>query len=167
MRKPAVYLIPITLMIAGVVLLAMFTVSNQKASASDHWSQAIGTISAGAGPGSAVQFRYAALGKDYSGTSTEHRRAYKSGERLIVYFDPANPADATLELGRRPSNWTWVIGTFALVLGIVLALFFARAPAGPGIPRRKNNHNKTQPGKKTASRPMQRLRPPPGIDRNK
>jgi hypothetical protein len=169
MKKPGIYIVPILLMIAGVALLTTFTIANQKAASSDHWSQAIGTITAGGGPGNAVQYRYSAGGKDFSAKSLTHLRAYKTGQRLVIYFDPVNAADATLELGRRPSNWTWVIGTFALLLGFVLALFFSRSPS----PARSHNRRLTKngktptPGKKTASRPMQRLRPPQGIDRNK
>lgn len=163
MKKTA-FIIPIVLIVAGIALLVISTVTNQRAAKRDQWAQAVATITKAAGPAGVVEYRYKAGGAERTGSDAGHHGTYVAGQTLIIYFNPANAAESTLELGRRPSPWIWVSGTFATLMGIVLFVFFSRPPAS----RRKKKRAKTVPGKvpaKKKTRPMQRLRAPQGIDR--
>lgn len=143
-------------LIAGIAVLASYSMALREASSGDDWTQKIATIE----KESPVTYRYDAGGRTHrSGRVTfgdaavNEARAkalgYKPGQRVLVYVNPADPADAVLELGRRPTGWGQPLAGGLLILvaaALGVYLFVPQQPKAAPPPR------KTFPGEATASR---------------
>ena len=84
-----------------------------------------------------IQFGYAVEDVSYQQTMTfssditptqefalSYTQKYPVGTKVQVFYDPANPQDATLEPGLGKGDWlVLVIGTGTFILGILLFLF--------------------------------------------
>ena len=159
MKKPLVIVVQLALVILGIVLIATYTMAIQSAGHTSLWKQAAGTIETVAGTESGeLAVRYEHDGREYR---SEHlafharRDPYRVGQPVIVYVNPANPAEAMVEAARRPSPWQPIGGGFAVLLAGTLVLFFRRQIALPTL---------RKPVRKPAA-PMSRLRPPTPIKR--
>lgn len=172
-------------LIAGIVVLALYGAAHAEASSGNDWTQQIGTIEKDA----PLAYRYDVDGRTYrSGRVTfgdaavneERARAlaYKTGQRVLVYVNPADPSEAVLELGRRPTSWVQPLaGGLLILIGVALGVYhFAMQRPAAAHPR------KTSPGDTTLARrsapivrtgdttsrrtpPLSRLKPPPTVKR--
>jgi hypothetical protein len=154
MNRKAVAVLAGGCLIAGVVMIALYGAAIAKASAGDDWTQKIGTIE----KESPLTYRYDVDGRTHRSTrvtfdpaaNDERAKAlgYSAGRRVLVYVNPADPADAVLELGRRPTNWMPpVAGGVLIVVGVALGVYLVLPQREQAAPART-----TQPGETTQSR---------------
>ena len=164
MKRVAVFIFPVTLVIAGIAVIAGFFVATKTATRSDRWTQAIATIErvSEVRPSAEVLYVYTFRGREHRSAQQSRFGRFRAGQTVVVYVNPAAPAESILEHGPRPSHWFWIGGTFAILLGATLAAYLARTRSTANVrsePRRKTTVNRP--------RPMSRLRPPDGIQRKK
>lgn len=69
---------------------------------------------------SEIEYRYEVDGRRYTTTesiqSSRRFSDYEEGDEFEVYYNPANPAEATAEYGYRWQFWLWVGGIACLLL---------------------------------------------------
>lgn len=153
------------LVITGVAAIVAVNVATRNAARSNEWTQTLGTLERV--HGERVAYRYAADGSTHRGEAPARPRAnYTAGGPVLVYVNPANPAESLLDLPPRPATWPTTAGTVALLVGAGLGIWAWQqgrpkvAPAAPA-PRKGTK----VPGDTTTRRkapPLARLQPPAG-----
>jgi hypothetical protein len=160
MRKTLVIVVPLAFAILGIVLLATYTTAIQSTNRTSLWTQAAANIEKVTGTESGeIAVRYEHDGRAYRAEHLSfHARTdpYRTGQPVIVYVNPANPAEAVVEAARRLSPWQPIGGGFALLIAGILALFFRRQSAV---------RTRRKPVRRSGGPPMSRLRPPAPIKR--
>jgi hypothetical protein len=154
------------LVLAGAVAIIANRTAARNAQRSVDWTQAVGTVVRFAA--GRVAYRYEpSRGAVQNGEALARLGAnYREGGKVLVYVNPANPAESLIDFPPRPSTIPSVVGGIALLAGLVLAVgawSMERAPAGGG--GRKTVAGKSA-GETTTRRrqpPLARLQPPPPV----
>jgi Protein of unknown function (DUF3592) len=159
--------LPAAMVLAGIAAIVYVLVASASASRSDRWSQVRATVERVDASG--VAYRYDTVGGPQRSTGTG-TGTYAAGSKVLVYVNPANPAESLLQLPPRPPFWPALAGGVAILFGAALGGYvwwrkpaMSRAkPAGKDTAPGKNG---TNPGPRKAAPPMSRLRPPPAVKR--
>jgi hypothetical protein len=169
MNRNAVTGLAIACLIAGAVFLALYGAGQASASRGRDWTQKLGTIDQVTPEG--VTYRYEANERAHTMTDKGAQSGrYRQGQRVVIYVNPANPAESLLELGRRPDPWTAATSAVLLLIGAGLGGYALtlRRNAGPAV-NVKDSPARTPPPPANLGRgsapPLSRLRPPPSIPR--
>lgn len=169
MNRNAVTGLAIVCLIAGAVFLALYGGGQASASRGRDWTQKLGTIDQVAPEG--VTYRYEANERAHTMTDKRAQSGrYRQGQRVVIYVNPANPAESLLELGRRPDPWTAAAGAALLLIGAGLggyALTLRRSAGSPasGNDTATRTPNPASNAVRGSAPPLSRLRPPPSIPR--
>ena len=144
--------VPAALVLAGMAAIGGVLVAHRSASRADDWLQARATIERVEGRN--VTYRYDAGGRAQRGTAVADR-SHAAGAQVLVYVNPADPAESMLQLPRRAPVWPAVAGGVAVVAGLAVGVSFF-------MQERKKQQVKVV---RKAAPPLSRLRPPPSIKR--
>ena len=151
--------LPAALVLAGIAALVGALAAHRSASRADDWLQTRATIERVDGRN--VTYRYEAGGRAQRGTAVSDQ-THAAGAPVLVYVDPAEPAQSLLQLPRRPPVWPAFAGALSLLAGLAFGTYFllherksTKAPAP---------QQQAKGGRKPAP-PLSRLRPPPSIKR--
>lgn len=165
--KRGLLILAAVVFVAGIAMIGSSTAAQREASRADRWDQKRGIVERVEGGN--VAYRYEAGGATHRGQAPVRPRfVYTTGRPVLVYVNPAAPAESLLELPSRPSNAPLLAGAVALLVGAAIAigalLLGKEAPA----PARKGTRPPT--GDTTTRRkapPMSRLKPPPPAPRRR
>lgn len=169
MNRNAVIGLAIAGLIAGAVFLALYGSGQASASRGRDWTQKLGTVDRVTPQ--AVTYRYETNERPHTATDNgAEARRYRQGQRVVVYVNPANPAESLLEFGRRPSPWTAAAGAALLLIGVALggyALTLGRSvrPVVIGDDTLRRAPLPQGNVARGSAPPLSRLRPPPSIPR--
>jgi hypothetical protein len=161
MRPKFVTALSVVCFVVAVGLAIVDLRARADAAVGRQWPQTVATIERATRP---VTYRFQFDGLTYTTTDVHASPArYRVGQQVVVYVNPANPAQSLLERRRQP-DWTMLmIAGGSLFLAVAFAAFgflqsrprYATSKRGTGtktpVPRRH--------------RPMERLRPPPSVPR--
>lgn len=160
--KRGLLILAAVVIVAGIAAIVSSTAAQREASRADDWDQKRGVVERVEGGN--VAYRYEAGGTTYRGAAPGHPRVtYTAGKRVLVYVNPAAPAESLLELPTRPSTWPMTAGVLALIVGAGTAVgAWLQGGRTPSVAAKK-------PGKvsgdtttrRTAAAPLSRLKPPP------
>jgi hypothetical protein len=159
-------LVSVALVIAGAAALVFANMAAREASRANGWAQAAATVERA--DATSVTYRYEVNGVMQRGTNPPRPNAiYDPKRRILVYVNPANPAESLIDLPPLPPSWPIAAGAIALVVGVLSAIVFWRMPAtGRGRPaiHRTAAGDATGKGKRRRKpAPMSRLQPPPPV----
>lgn len=161
--KKAGVLFSILIVLAGIAAIVSVGVASKNAARANDWVQTRATVERVEGTN--VTYRYESGGGTHRVTSAGRPRvSYDTGKILLAYVNPENPAQAMLDLPPRPAMWPVVAGTVASLVGIGMAIAFARQPGDPSAAKKAK---KGAPAKPTPRRPMERLQAPPPVKWNR
>lgn len=167
MNRNAVAGLAIVCLITGAVSIALYASGQASASRGRDWTQVLGTIDAVTPE--AVTYRYEVNERAHTVTDNQAQSGrYRQGQRVLIYVNPANPAESLLELGRRPNPWTAAAGALFLLTAAALGGFALTLRKSVGVTANANGiGERTHPGKPARGNapPLSRLRPPPSIPR--
>jgi len=161
MNRTVVTAVAVVCLTIGIALISLHWQAMSLAAVGQDWTQTIGTIES---VGSAVTYRYDVGGRRYrssriaigSDLGGEMAKAYRAGQTLLVYVNPANPAESILQFAPRPGWIRPMGGGLAIFAGVGFGvLVFLARSRQKKVPART-----TSPGL-----PMSRLRPPPSVKR--
>jgi hypothetical protein len=162
MKKVLMFLAA-ALAIAGIVTIASSTAAQRKASRANDWDQKRGTIERVEGTN--VAYRYEAGGATQRGSAPARPRVtYTVGRPVLVYVNPASPAESLLELPALPPTWPLAAGSVLLLVAAVLAFFALQEGRKTPLARTPAKSPSKVSGDTTTRRqapPMSRLKPPP------
>ena len=159
MKKGWNLALPVALVLAGVATMAFVLVTTMDASRANEWGQSRATIQSVTG--TTISYLYEAGGRAQRATQSGVRGSYAEGATVLVYVNPANPAESLLQLPPRPSTWPAFAGALSILSGVAIGAHSLRAPSST------MKRLKTKPGKgvRRPAAPMSRLRPPPPVKR--
>lgn len=153
--------------VAGILLIVLWSSASRQASRGADWMQVIATIEkATVEPGVVrLAYRYELGGVEHRNPDGQIRvrdaaaassvtERYAQGRQVLAYANPAAPSESFMERSAQPSSWNLIAGVVLLIAGIPVGVYFLREkPPEPAKPVH------------TPSRPMSRLKPPPSIPR--
>jgi hypothetical protein len=161
--------------LAGIALIVMWALADQKASRGNDWTQVLATIeTATAQPGAVdIAYQYQYGGRQYrnpagrltlTAASGNAAARYAKGRQVLAYVNPAAPSESILEPHPRPSNVNLLAGIVLLIIGLPVGAYLLREkhPRGPAVRGRARAPKK--PVRKP-SKPLARLKPPPSAPR--
>jgi len=158
-------LVSVALIIAGAAALVFANLAARDASRANNWSQVRATVERA--DASSVTYQYEVSGATQHGTNPPRPNAnYDQGRSILVYVNPANPAESLIDLPPLPPSWPIAAGVVAIVVGVLSAILFWRmpAPARGRLPIRQPADKATGKGKRRRKpAPMSRLQPPPPV----
>lgn len=165
--KRGLLLVAVTVIVAGIAVIVSSTAAQRKASRADGWDQKRGIVERVEGAN--VAYRYDAGGGTHRGQAPARPRfVYKVGKPVLVYVNPAAPAESLLELPARPATWPVLAGALALLVGAALAFWSWQEGRRTPLSRAKRP---ARPSGDTTTRrkaaPMSRLKPPPPTPRKR
>lgn len=163
MKKVVLFLAPAIIIAIGIAMIVSYKLDASAVSRSDGWNQERGTIekiSAGTVQPIDVTFRYEVGGREYRSSRVSlgtleqsdvpaRLKRYTVGRKVLVYVNPANPAEAVLELAKHPARGPLLLGWNIIYLGVAVAIVLWWRSK----PRKRKRVRR--PG-----RPMSRLKPP-------
>lgn len=159
--KRGLLLVAAALVVAGIAVIVSAVSAQKKASRADNWDQKRGVVERVQGGN--VAYRYDAGGTTHRGSAPGHPRVtYTAGKRVLVYVNPAAPAESVLELPVRPPNWPIAAGAVTMLIGAGLGVGASQMEKKPSLPAGKKPTK--VPGDTTTRRkspPLARLKPPP------
>lgn len=160
----------LALVIAGVAAIASVSVANAAASGKGKWVQTLATVERVDAQSAA--YRYDSGGRTLSATAPLlPNDRFVPGRKVLIYVNPADPAESLLRLPARPPQAPMVGGLVAVIVGASLAIYLWRAATTPPRLTAQNakSFDTTQKRKKLQAReptrPLSRLRPPPQVIR--
>lgn len=158
----------IALIIAGIAAIAGVYAANAAASGKGKWVQTLATIDRV--DSQSVAYHYNSGGGTHASTAPLlPNDRFAQGGKVLIYVNPADPAQSLLRLPARPPQAPMVAGLVAVIVGVSLAIYFWRTTkTPPPAAQTAKSFDTTQKGKKperTPSPPMSRLRPPPQVIR--
>ncbi|HYC88050.1 MAG TPA: DUF3592 domain-containing protein [Thermoanaerobaculia bacterium] len=156
-------LLAAALALAGIAAIVSSTAAQRNASRANDWDQKRGTVERVEGAN--VAYRYEAGGATQRGSAPARPRVtYTAGRPVLVYVNPANPAESLLELPPLPPTWPLAAGSVLLLVAAVLAFFAlqeGRKTVAAAKPAPSKVGGDTTERRRAAAPPMSRLKPPP------
>ncbi len=163
MKKAVLFLVPAIIIAVGIAYITSYKLDASAVSRSDGWNQERGTIEkigAGTSEPIDVTFRYEVAGREYRSNrvslgkleksdAPSRLRRYTVGRTVLIYVNPADPAEAVLELAKHPARGPLLLGWNIIYLGIAVGIILWWR----NKPRRRKRVRR--PGQ-----PTSRLKPP-------
>lgn len=153
----------------GAVFIALYASGQASASRGRDWTQQIGSIEAVTPNG--VTYRYEVNGDSHTATDEgAHSSRYRPGQRVVIYVNPADSAEALLEFVPRPNPWTAATGAILFFSGAAVAGYVLTQRKAVSVTSDPDDAalSAPQPQPKMTrvnAPPLSRLRPPPSIPR--
>lgn len=148
------------LVIAGIFAIVSVNAARRNAARSDDWIQTRATLERA--DQTNVAYRYEAGGGTHRAVAPRVPGAlYRMGRPVLVYVNPANPAESILQHPPIPPILPAVIGAMTLLAGAALgfwAWYEAKTKPEPDKPAAKVSGDTTTRRK---APPLSRLKPPP------
>ncbi|HUR82916.1 MAG TPA: DUF3592 domain-containing protein [Thermoanaerobaculia bacterium] len=162
-------LVSAALVIAGAAALVFANMAARDAARANDWSQVRATVDGA--DASSVRYHYEAGGATQHGSNPPRPNAlYDKARGILVYVNPANPAESLVDLPPRPPSWPITAGAVAILAGVMAAILSWRMPASANAKYRRTKGVGTATGTGTRRRkpqPMSRLQPPPPVKWNR
>jgi len=160
--KKAGIVVSTVVVILGIAAIVSVSLASKNASRANEWVQTRATVERV--DGTSVVYRYESGGGTHRVTSPGRPSTrYSAGAAVLAYVNPENPAQAVLDLPPRPSAWPAVAGGLAMLVGIVMAVGFARQ----ATPEGEKKKALAAAARRTPARPMERLQAPPPVNWNR
>jgi hypothetical protein len=146
------------LVLAGLFAIVSVNVGRRNAARSNDWIQTRATLERA--DETNVAYRYEAGGGTHRAVAPRVPRAlYKMGRPVLVYVNPANPAESILQHPPIPPILPAVLGAMALLAGAALGFWaWYEAKTKPAKPAAKVSGDTTTRRK---APPLSRLKAPP------
>lgn len=160
--KRVLMMVAAALALAGIAAIVSSRMAQRDASRANDWDQKRGTVERVEGAN--VVYHYEAGGTTHRATRPARPRVdYKAGGRVLVYVNPANPAESLLELPALPPTWPTAAGAVALLVAVTLFVFALREGAPPAVKKRPSRPTGDTTVRRKKNAPLARLQPPPPV----
>jgi hypothetical protein len=153
-------LVSAALVIAGIAAIVAVNVARRKAARSNDWIQTRATLER-LDDGN-VAYRYDAGGGTHRSVAPRVPRAiYRMGRPVLVYVNPANPAESLLQHPPIPPVWPAVVGAMAILVGAALGVWAWQEGKVKRVPGMKTSKVSGDTTSRRKAPPMSRLKAPP------
>lgn len=164
--KRGLLILAAVVIVAGIAMIVSSSAAQREASRADTWDQKRGVVERVEGGN--VAYRYEAGGATHRGQAPARPRfIYTAGKPVLVYVNPAAPAESLLELPGRPSNAPLLAGAVALLVGAAIAVGGLLLGRGTPAPAKKPGKVSGDTTARRQAPPMSRLKPPPPAPRKR
>src|SRR5690349_831018 len=107
-------LVSAALVIAGAAALVFANMAARDAARANDWSQVRAVVDSA--DATSVRYHYEVSGATQHGANPPRRNAlYDKGRGILIYVNPANPADSLIDLPPRPPSWPIAAGAVSIL----------------------------------------------------